>query len=102
MKWETGKSGHLYKKATIFKNRFFDLHILKILGGGYIRPHVDNGRQLRINISTPTYHKGGIFLCYESYLNLCGISVYRADKHIHEFTEVVCGSKYVVSFGLYY
>jgi len=102
MKWKTGTSGPLYKKATIFKNRFFDLHILKILGGGYIRPHVDNGRQLRINITIPTPHKGGKFVCYKSYLNSCGVSVYRADKHLHEFTEVVRGTKYVVSFGLYY
>jgi len=104
MKWDVGTCGFLYRKATFIKTRWFDISVLKILKGGHINRHTDKQRQLRVNIDLPAEYKdnGGKFICPNAYLSFWGISIYRADKHYHAFKQVVHGSKYTISFGLYY
>lgn len=102
MKWEVGSCGFRYRKATLLKTRWFDICVLKIMDGGHIGSHYDKERQLRINIDLPTEYTGGKFVCPDAYLNRCGVSVYRADKHRHQFKHVFKGEKYTISLGFYY
>ena len=101
MRWNTGSNGFQYKKSIITKNRWFDICVLKILTNGYINGHVDEGKQLRININLPNRHSGGEFECINAYFNCCGISLYEASTHRHRFKKVIFGTKYIISFGIY-
>ena len=102
MNCKPGDCGWRYEKCTIVENKWFDICLLKIGHLGSINAHTDSGRQLRINIDLPTKHTGGEFKCRRAFINRWGISIYRADKHQHEFKIVSSGKKYTISIGFHY
>jgi len=105
-KWQTGRQSSGYSKITLLESLWplpFDLYLLKFPEGSKIPEHVDAAdegfRHFRLNIILKKSHSGGEFLSESSIINWSRIKFFRPDVSKHSVTQVVGGSRYVLSFG---
>jgi hypothetical protein len=92
-----------YEKLEIYAFSNFDCYIIRLKEKAYIPNHRDfipNKNHFRVNIVLKKAEVGGLFVCDEGYSILDRIFLFRPDVSEHSVTEVVSGTRYVLSFGL--
>lgn len=90
-----------YLKAYEFKRMVLDFTLLKYPQGSYIPKHTDKVEgfnHYRLNIILKS-GKGGKYIG-KTMFNLGRIKLINAGKDEHEVTEVISGTRYVLSIGL--
>ena len=99
--WTEGRQGTGYFKIKIFSFFRVDCYILKFPKSSKIPSHLDicpGYAHHRINIVLKRPVRGGE-------LSLDGKSItgrviyFRPDKEVHEVSEILSGTRYVLSFG---
>jgi hypothetical protein len=109
LKWQAGRQTSDYSKLLLLQLPIplpFDLYLLKFPTGSFIRPHIDEvkwGRHYRCNVVVKPAARGGEFLVGNgayTYLNTKFVKIFRSDKETHEVTEVLEGTRYVLSLGV--
>jgi hypothetical protein len=102
--WESGRQRSGYQKLKLWSFGFSDCYLLKYPQGSKIPPHVDavDGRKhYRLNIVLKRARKGGRFICSRLLFKLGGrVYLFRPDVEKHSITEILEGSRYVLSFGV--
>lgn len=102
MKWEQGRKGSLYMKKKLFQLRnTLDCYLIKYPVGSVLENHTDpvTGKShYRLNIILQKAKLGG-----KLYLNNClcrkRVILFRPDAVEHRVSEVVYGTRYVLSIG---
>ena len=100
--WVDGRRKSGYQKMKIFwSERFrFDLYLLRFNPGSYISSHVDpvvDGRHYRLNIYLKKAKIGGEFRHGQVIFKNRFMTFFRPDVSFHSVTEVVEGTRYVLS-----
>lgn len=93
-----------YLKKGIFKGSRSDAWLLKYPTGSKIPLHTDpvaeGNTHYRLNIVIKKPAMGGVFSCKKTIFNFRDVIVlFRPDKEPHRVSEIVDGSRWVVSFG---
>lgn len=110
-KWISGRQGTGYDKLTLISSDFlkFDIHILRMKPGGYISKHIDPLHSEAIAQGYSSHHrlniiirksKGGVFSS-DTIPPISDKRVirFRPDIDPHQVSEVVSGTRYVLSIG---
>ncbi|RDJ35082.1 MAG: 2OG-Fe(II) oxygenase [Crenarchaeota archaeon] len=100
-KWKLGRQNSGYEKLTLCRFIFFDLYLLRYKQGAYIKKHVDavsNRKHFRLNVVLKKV-EGGEFICPDAFINTSRIKFFRPDIHEHSVSEVLSGTRYVLSLG---
>jgi hypothetical protein len=100
-----GRQNTGYEKLKIIGASFlpFDFYILRYKEGSYIPEHIDpvsNKKHYRLNIIVRQALIGGIFKCNTCIINTKSIKLFRPDIYKHSLTEVLSGTRYVLSIGI--
>ena len=104
-RWQSGRQNPHYKKMFIFGNPFivpFDIYLLKFEPGSEIQPHtdqVDSGRHFRLNLIVRHPKEGGDFHCDETIYESRSLKIFRPDISEHSVSQILAGTRYVVSIG---
>lgn len=105
MKWEKGRQGSGYEKLRLFAGTWpfpFDSYLIRYPEGSSIPPHQDPvqaKKHYRVNIILIAPKSGGEFMCDNPIFETSRIKLFRPDISTHSVTEVVGGTRYVLSFG---
>jgi hypothetical protein len=105
VKWTKGRQNTGYLKKRLISNSLFlpfDLYILKFPENSYIPPHidlVDTGKHYRLNIVLKHPKRGGEFICKNVIFENKFIKLFRPDENEHSLTEILEGTRYVLSMG---
>lgn len=107
MKWEQGRQGTGYEKLCIFSSSILrmDCYLLKYKVGSSIPWHRDPLEvpleHWRMNIFLKNAKRGGEFKTkHPTQVNWRRLQIFRPDQNLHKVTEVLEGTRYVLSFGL--
>ena len=79
-----------------------DLYLLKFPEGSKVLEHkdeVEDGKHYRINFILKKAKEGGNFKCERYIYESSRIKFFRPDVNIHEVSEVIKGSRYLLSIG---
>lgn len=104
-RWDKGRQDTGYEKSFIAGLKWplcFDLYLLRLKKGAFIHPHVDkvnSGRHYRLNIILNFAEKGGEFICDSPLYCSPRIKYFRPDISRHSVSEVIAGTRYVLSLG---
>jgi hypothetical protein len=101
----SGRQNSSYEKLVLIYTKYlpFDLYILRYKEGSYIPEHVDevsNKKHYRLNIILKHATLGGVFKCENSIVSTNRIKLFRPDINKHSLTEVLSGTRYVLSLGI--
>ena len=105
LRWQRGRQGSGYDKMLLLTARWplpFDSYLIRYPEGSSIPPHTDPvqaGRHYRLNIILKSPKSGGEFVCATPIFSSRRIKLFRPDACEHSVTEVVGGSRYVLSIG---
>lgn len=101
IKWEKGRQGTGYKKKLLLQGSFYDIYLLKYEVGDSIPPHKDpvpNKKHFRVNVILKNA-VGGKFVCDNVLFKFGRVIFFRSDIAEHSVTEVIKGTRYVLSIG---
>ena len=110
-KWTNGCFGQGYSKMSILRFVRFNVELIKLPEGSYIKPHFDAPYRSYREFPYRTYHhvkmnfnlqnsEGGDFICQGSHINNRFLAIYEPDRHEHSFEEVSKGTKFILSLGV--
>ena len=105
MKWQAGRQQSGYYKMPLLILSWpikFDLYLLKFPEGCKIISHKDevkSGKHYRLNIILKRAKEGGNFICDDTIFETGRIKLFRPDIRVHEVTEVIKGTRYLLSLG---
>ena len=105
LRWQRGRQGTGYDKCLLVASPFpvpFDCYLLRFPEGTAIPPHrdpVDGARHFRLNVVVKRAPSGGEFICADPILDWGRLKFFRSDLSVHSVTQVVGGSRYVLSVG---
>lgn len=106
LKWKKGRQDSGYDKMLLAQSMFplpFDLWLLRYKEGAHIDWHTDPvnmGKHYRLNVVLKKAKEGGEFLTTkEPILNHALAVLFRPDKDLHKVSEIVEGTRYVLSLG---
>lgn len=103
--WQIGRQKTGYDKMLLLTGYLplpFDMYLIRYRVGSYIPPHTDKvekGRHYRMNIILKQSKIGGDFVCKHNIIDLPRIKIFRPDLYEHSVTELVEGSRYILSIG---
>ena len=111
MKWELGRQNTGYEKLKLFSFWRFDAYILRFKPGAYVDYHRDRinfpreRKHFRLNILLKDCEIGGRFLVahpcrLEARSIRCRFHLFRPDLIPHAISEVLVGTKYILSLGV--
>lgn len=104
-RWRLGRQGTGYDKMFLGGGHWprpFDIYLLRFLRGHSIPPHtdkVDSGQHYRLNIVLKPAREGGEFVCLDPLYENRFVKYFRSDISEHSVTEVIAGTRYVLSIG---
>ena len=104
-RWQSGRQGTGYDKMLLLTAPWpvpFDAYLIRYPQGACIPPHTDpvsSGRHYRLNLILKSPRSGGEFVCADPIFESRRIKLFRPDACEHSVTEVVGGSRYVLSIG---
>jgi len=105
--WQRGRQLSGYDKMLLcifpLPRVWVDMYLLKFKKGSKIPPHtdrVDKYRHYRLNIVLKKAKSGGEFICDKSYVNMPRVKFFRSDMMEHSVTEVLEGTRYLLSIGI--
>jgi hypothetical protein len=105
-RWQRGRQKSGYDKMLLFTwARWplpFDSYLIHYPAGSGIPPHRDpvgNGRHYRLNVVLKRSPAGGEFVCDAPIFASRRVNLFRPDISLHSVTEVLGGSRYVLSIG---
>lgn len=104
-RWQSGRQQSGYDKMLLCGCVWpikFDGYLLRFPSGSEIAPHKDtvtSGKHYRLNIVLKEASKGGEFLCDTPLFETKRIKFFRPDISQHQVTQIVCGTRYVLSIG---
>lgn len=109
LRWQKGRQQSGYDKMLLATARLpftwlqgFDVYLLRFPVGSAIRPHrdeVEGGRHYRLNIILRPAKVGGVFSCTESIYESARIKLFRPDVSEHAVSEVLEGTRLLLSVG---
>lgn len=105
LKWEIGRQKSGYDKMLLATGLWplpFDFYVLRFPTGSKIEPHVDEVQEkkhFRLNIVMIKAKNGGEFVCDNPIFETSRIKFFRPDISRHSVTEVISGTRYVLSIG---
>lgn len=104
--WKTGRQSSGYSKISLLESMWpipFDMYLLKFPEGSSIPEHIDTVqagfKHYRLNVILKKSRSGGEFCSEHSIINWSRVKFFRPDISKHSVTQVVGGSRYVLSFG---
>ena len=80
----------------------FDVYLLRFPTGSKIPAHIDPnkaGKHFRMNIVLKQAKLGGKFFCEQPIFETQRIKFFRPDLHFHSVSEIISGTRYVLSIG---
>ncbi|WDE12740.1 2OG-Fe(II) oxygenase [Thalassomonas haliotis] len=104
-RWQRGRQMSGYDKMLLCGALWplkFDVYLLKFPSGSEIAPHkdtVDSGKHYRLNIVLKAAKLGGEFICRDAIFQCQRIKFFRPDIAEHQVSQVVAGSRYLLSIG---
>lgn len=104
-RWQRGRQGSGYDKMLLLTAAWplrFDSYLIRYPAGSQIPPHTDPvqaGRHYRLNVVLKASPSGGAFICKAPIYASGRIKLFRPDVSQHSVTQVVGGSRYVLSIG---
>lgn len=104
-RWQRGRQNSGYEKMLICGAIWpmkFDVYILKFPQGSEVKPHTDtvkSGKHYRLNIVLKNATKGGEFICESPLYESNRIKLFRPDISSHRVSNVIEGSRYLLSIG---
>ncbi len=105
MAWRLGRQNSGYSKMLLFALSWpikCDLYLLKFPEGSKVLAHKDEiskGKHYRINFILRKAKEGGIFKCEKCIYESSRVKLFRPDANIHEVSEIIKGSRYLLSIG---
>ncbi len=103
--WNKGRQDTGYEKMLLLGAIWpirFDFYLLRFKKGQYIPAHIDaveSGKHYRLNVIIKTALEGGDFVCENPIYTSKRINLFRSDLSEHSVTEIIIGSRYVLSLG---
>jgi hypothetical protein len=109
-KWVEGRKDSGYSKLKLLESKFlkFDMYILKFPTGSYVEPHhdkVEGHEHHRLNVILNKKFTGGMFCIRREIRNFYlfqehnRIIKFRPDEQLHAVSQVLSGTRYVLSIG---
>jgi len=106
MKWKLGRHQTGYEKLLIFQSKWLlcDLYFLRMKQGSFIPNHIDKSpiegmNHNRVNVILKEATEGGKFESKYPVVKFFRFIFFRPDKNKHNVSEVILGTRYVLSFG---
>lgn len=104
LRWQRGRRDGGYAKLLIMACAWpvkCDCYLLHFPKGARVAPHVDSavGAHYRLNVILVPAHRGGVFRSACALIGRPRIKLFRPDICLHEVTEVLEGSRWVLSIG---
>lgn len=105
LRWQFGRQNSGYEKMLLLQNRIlfpFDIYLLRFHPKSYIHAHTDqhsDGDHYRLNIILKNAKSGGEFICTSTLFASKRIKLFRPDICEHGVSEIISGTRYVLSIG---